>query len=206
MTINVSPDYGVPVPTDLNDPTFLERVAAMANTVDTLEDNGLFVTATDEDKAIAAKIAAAYAADPKTTEEQVTTPRALSLTPAVLQHVRTYLDEYGRSVVDNAVQIRHLVTNRLLEESQNPDPRIRLKALELLGKHSDVGLFTDRSEVRITDQTTDALKDKLREKLQKLVRKTEKIQVADDVIDVDAEMGISMPENREVWVPENENE
>jgi len=38
------------------------------------------------------------------------------------------------------------------------------------------------------------------------VRKTEKIQVADDVIDVDAEMGISMPENREVWVPENENE
>jgi len=206
MTINVSPDYGVPVPTDLNDPSFLERVAAMASTVDTLEDNGLFVNATEEDKAIAAKIATAYAADPKTTEDQVTPARALSLTPAVLQNVRNYLDEYGHSVVQNAIQLRHLVTNRLLEESQNPDPRILLKALELLGKHSDVGLFTDRSEVRLTDQTTDVLKEKLREKLQKLIRKTEKVQIADDVIDIDAEIGVPDPETKEFWVPEAANE
>lgn len=206
MTINVSPDYGVPVSADHDDPTFLERVAAMANTVDTLEENGLFVNATDEDKAVAAKIAAAYATDPKTTEEQVTVNRALSLPPAVLQNVRSYLDEYGRNVVQSAIEIRYLVTNRLLEESQNPDPRIRLKALELLGKHSDVGLFTDRSEVRITDQTTDVLKEKLREKLQKLIRKTEKVHIADDVIDVDVEMGLRDAVTKEVWVPENENE
>jgi len=206
MTINVSPDYGVPVPTNGNDPSFIERVAAMANTVDTLQENGLFVNATKADKAVAAKIATAFAMNPQGTDEQVTPARALSLPPAVLQQVRSYLDEYGRSVVQNALEIRYLVTNRLLEESQNPDPRIRLKALELLGKHSDVGLFTDRSEVRITDQTTDVLKEKLREKLQKLVRKSETVQIADDVIDIDAELGLQNIGMKEVWVPEDENE
>lgn len=206
MTIEVSPEHGIPVPIDGSDPSFLERVAAMASTVDVLEENGLLVNATKKDKAIAAKIASAFAMNPKATEEQVTTQRALSLPPAVLQNVRSYLDEYGRNVVQNAIEIRHLVTNRLLEESQNPDPRIRLKALELLGKHSDVGLFTDRSEVRITDQTTDVLKEKLREKLQKLVRKSEKVQIADDVIDIDAELGLQDVGTKEVWVPEDEND
>lgn len=206
MTINVSPEHGIPIPTDGSDPSFLERVAAMASTVDVLEENGLLVNATKKDKAIAAKIASAFAMNPKATEEQVTTQRALSLPPAVLQNVRSYLDEYGRSVVQNALEIRHLVTNRLLEESQNPDPRIRLKALELLGKHSDVGLFTDRSEVRITDQTTDVLKEKLREKLQRLVRKNEKVQIADDIIDIDEELGLQNVGMKEVWVPEDEND
>jgi hypothetical protein len=72
--------------------------------------------------------------------------------------------------------------------------------LELLGKHSDVGLFTDRSEVTITHQTTDELRNKLREKLQKLTRTMEKVAPADDVIDIDAELGIS---EKEVWVAED---
>jgi hypothetical protein len=103
-----------------------------------------------------------------------------------------------------------MVTNRLLEESQNPDPRIRIRALELLGKHSDVGLFTDRSEVTITHQSTDELKARLRSKLQRLIQKpdlaTDAVEIGGDVIDVDAEMGLKpVAETQQTpFEPENE--
>jgi hypothetical protein len=71
-------------------------------------------------------------------------------------------------VVKNALQIRHLVTNKLILETASPDPRVRIRALELLGKISDVGLFTDRSEVTVTHRSTDELRNSLREKLQSL--------------------------------------
>ena len=104
-----------------------------------------------------------------------------------------------------------MVTNRLLEESQNPDPRIRIRALELLGKHSDVGLFSDRSEVTITHQSTDELKARLRAKLQRLIQKpnmaTDAVEIGGDIIDVDAEMGLKPAREAQpaVFEPESES-
>jgi len=65
--------------------------------------------------------------------------------------------------------VRNYVTNKLLEESENPDPRIRIKALELLGRISDVGLFADKREVQVTHTTSGELRDSLRAKLSRLV-------------------------------------
>jgi len=66
--------------------------------------------------------------------------------------------------------------------------------LELLGKISDVGLFTDKTEVTITHRTTDELRESLRSKLSKLVNTEEDVIdaefVALDAIDIDAELGI----------------
>jgi len=97
-------------------------------------------------------------------------------------------------VVKSATQVRHLVTNKLIEETENPDPRIRIRALELLGKISDVGLFAEKSEVTITHQTSDDLKEKLREKLSRLVNPAgeveEAIVIDGDIIDVDKELGL----------------
>jgi len=96
-------------------------------------------------------------------------------------------------VVKSATQVRHLVTNKLIEETENPDPRIRIRALELLGKISDVGLFAEKSEVTITHQTTDDLKDRLREKLTRLVNPEpveEAIVIDGTSIDVDKELGL----------------
>jgi hypothetical protein len=112
-------------------------------------------------------------------------------------------------VVDHAVEVRHLVTNKLLEESQNPDPRIRIRALELLGKVSDVGLFTEKYEVTVTHQTTDDLRHKLREKLQKLTRPTMLVpggvEMDGEIIDVDAELGLGTPTGS-VYEPEDGEE
>ena len=200
MSMNISPEYGVPLSEGADKLPLPVRIEAMAQTVEDLESAGLEVSSTQEDMDVAAVITRAFAADQEKTSVKVNTIKTSTLTPASLLHIRSYLDEFGRNVVHQAVELRNLVTNRLLEESQNPDPRIRIKALELLGKHSDVGLFTDRSEVTITHQTTDELRNKLREKLQKLTRTMEKVAPADDVIDIDAELGIS---EKEVWVAED---
>ena len=116
-----------------------------------------------------------------------------TLTPASLVLTNNILTEFGQSVADSATQIRHLVTNKLLLETENPDARYRLRALELLGKISDVGLFAEKSEVTITHQTTEDLRAKLRGKLEKLVKPVEDIVdavvIEDDEFCIDEELG-----------------
>ena len=114
--------------------------------------------------------------------------------PATLLLTDRILKDFGHSVVESATQVRHLVTNKLIEETDNPDPRVRIRALELLGKVSDVGLFSEKSEITVTHQTTDALKDKLRMKLAKLINPADSdvedaVVVDKPVIDLDAELG-----------------
>ena len=71
---------------------------------------------------------------------------------------------------------------------------MRIRALELLGKVSDVGLFAEKSEVTITHQSTDDLRTKLREKLQMLSAPMEVVRDAvvidGEFMDVDAELGL----------------
>lgn len=72
-----------------------------------------------------------------------------------------------------------MVTNKLVQETENPDPRIRLRAMELLGKITDVGLFTDKSEVTVTHQTSEDLREQLKGKLRKLRDVTPKNGIED---------------------------
>jgi hypothetical protein len=94
---------------------------------------------------------------------------------------------------DSALPSLLLVTNKLILESENPDPRVRMRAIELLGKISDVGLFTEKSEVTITHQTTDDLKEKLRGKLARLVNPQPEVEdahvVGGSVANMDQEFG-----------------
>ena len=130
---------------------------------------------TGEDEDTAARLALAYADDPDKTSKKVTTKKAATLTPASIVLTNSILQEFGHSVAESATQIRYLVTNKLLLESENADPRIRIRALELLGKISDVGLFAEKSEVTITHQSTEDLRDKLRGKLEKLVNPMDEV-------------------------------
>ena len=60
-------------------------------------------------------------------------------------------------------------------------------ALELLGKHSDIGLFTERSEITINHTTSTALENSIKERVKRLLNS--------DVIDItplddlDAQLG-----------------
>ena len=208
MTIELMPELGVEITPDISYIDLRERAEAACRSALLLEKHGLDLEPTAEDREVAAKLTTAYAEDPERTSKLTSNVRASTLTAASLINIRDYLDEYGKAVVTHAVEMRHLVTNRLLEESRHPDARIRVRALELLGKHSDVGLFTEKQEVTITHQTTDELKERLRSKLQKLIRKQEEpadaVIVGGEIIDVDAELGLSVERSQEN-APETEN-
>lgn len=194
MTIHIEPERGVPnrKAPDMGDLAI--KTSAAAKTIEYLHANGLEVEATNEDKDIAAALAVSYAENATRASKAATPRRVAQLTPATLLLTDRILKDFGHSVVKSAAQVRHLVTNKLIEETENPDPRIRIRALELLGKVSDVGLFAEKSEVTVTHQTSDDLKDKLRDKLAKLVNPVDDIEDAEVIysgsIDVDKELGL----------------
>jgi hypothetical protein len=196
MAMLLTPDIGVPLLPQQPITDLYERVKATAHTADILAGLGMKIDPpSNSDNDTAATLAAAYAADPEKTSRAVSNSRAATMTPASLIQTRSILDEFGTAVVRHSVEIRHLVTNKLLIESENPDPRVRIRALELLGKISDVGLFTERSEVLITHQSTDDLRKKLREKFNRILDNdrpdvVDAVMVGGDVIDLDKELGI----------------
>lgn len=89
--------------------------------------------------------------------------------PGTIVQIKAILTEYDKAVVESAAQIRTFVTNRLIMETTSPDPRIRIKALELLGKISDVGLFTEKTEITMRHRPTEELEQLLRERLTKVL-------------------------------------
>jgi hypothetical protein len=193
MTINAVPEMGIPLEDEVKHMPLPERAEALGKTVDELEKYGVDLEPTEEDKEIAATLATAYAQDPAKTSSKVTNKRAAALTPASVRLTSNIIDEFNHSVVESSKQLRNLVTNKLIIESENPDPRVRMRALELLGKISDVGLFTEKSEVTITHQTTEDIKEKLRGKLAKLVNPQPEIEDATVIeaklLDTDEEFG-----------------
>ena len=195
MTIIVEPEMGVPLEKSVPPVDLKDRVESAANTAKELEEHGLDLEPTKEDKDIAAKLVTAYADNPEKTSKKASEKKLATLTPASLILTNSILQEFGRSVVESSVQIRHLVTNKLLLETDNPDPRVRIRALELLGKISDVGLFAEKPEVTITHQSTDDLREKLRSKLSKLVNPEEEevenaVVIDGEALDVDKELGL----------------
>ena len=173
MTLTIDPELGVPLNEGESNPDLKNQVEAASNTALELAELGLDITPTKEDKDVAAKLAVAYADNPEKTSKKASHKNISTLTPASLVLTNSILQEFGHSVAESATQIRHLVTNKLRLESENADPRIRMRALELLGKISDVVLFAEKSEVTITHQSTEDLREKLRSKLEKLVNPVE---------------------------------
>ncbi len=195
MSLEIEPEVGVAISEKAPNLDLRTRVEAASNTAAMLSEHGLEVEPTAEDNDIAAKLTLAYADDPDKTSKKVSAKRASSLPPAALMATHGILTQFGHSVVESATQVRHLVTNKLIEETENPDPRVRIRALELLGKISDVGLFTEKAEVTITHKTTDELRESLRAKLEKIIKPDEEAEDAviidGDSIDVDEELGLT---------------
>tara|TARA_S200002703_G_C3768606_1_gene236626 strand:- start:470 stop:1081 length:612 start_codon:yes stop_codon:yes gene_type:complete len=179
MTLFVEPEIGVPLAEDVPNVDLKGRAEAACNTALQLAEHGLDLEPTAEDEDTAARLAIAYADDPEKTSKKVTAKKAAKLTPASIVLTNNILQEFGHSVAESATQIRYLVTNKLLLESENDDPRIRIRALELLGKISDVGLFAEKTEVTVTHQSTEDLRNKLRGKLEKLVQPVDDIAEGD---------------------------
>ena len=83
------------------------------------------------------------------------------------------LTAYDWEFVNQAKELRGFVVAKLLEECEHPNANIRLKALGLLGKVTEVGLFTDKLEVKKQDVPEEEIDRKLKEKLAKFMDVTD---------------------------------
>ena len=170
MTLHLIPEAQVPLQDEeLEESGFMGTLEAAANTARMLEAAGLDITFGEEDLDDAASTARQAARNPSSLTTKTAKHGLTHKTPAALLLKERILNEYGHKIVREAAQVRHMVVNKLIQETENPDARIRVKALELLGKVSDVGLFTEKQEITVTHQTSDDLRARLRQKLQKMV-------------------------------------
>ena len=83
----------------------------------------------------------------------------------VAQRIRTMLDEYNAETVADAAELRQVVTNKLLDLSMCGDPKIEIKAAEMLGKISDVGLFTEKTEITVNYNSVSDLDQAIKDKV-----------------------------------------
>jgi len=168
-TMELVPDIGIPYEPALKYVDLLERAKAACNTAQSLTAYGAQFPPDADDKQIAAAMVGAYASDPEVASRAITSSKASTFTPASMILTATILEEFKARIVTESVHIRNLVTNKLLLETEHADARIRLKACELLGKISDVGLFVDKSEITVTHQSTSDLRSRLKDKLSRLI-------------------------------------
>ena len=72
---------------------------------------------------------------------------------------------YQWKFIEQAEQLRSMSVSKIVKETDHPDARIRLKALEMLGKVTEVALFTDRVTIKTEDISDEELDAKIKEKL-----------------------------------------
>lgn len=104
------------------------------------------------------------------------------------------LRAYEQEVASNPQQVRNYVTNKLLEISGCGDVKHELKALELLGKITNVGLFTEHSQVTIAHTNSEDLEGAIKERIKRLLDEsaidvTPEDDEAEDVVGENPEEG-----------------
>lgn len=72
---------------------------------------------------------------------------------------------YQWKFIEQAEQLRSMSVAKIVKETDHPDARIRLKALEMLGKVTEVALFTDRVAIKTDEISDEELDAKIKEKL-----------------------------------------
>jgi hypothetical protein len=82
---------------------------------------------------------------------------------------KAFLQQYGQNLALDVSQVRSALTNKLLEIANCGETKFELKAIELLGKHSDVSLFTQRSEININYNSPEALETAIKERVKRLL-------------------------------------
>lgn len=114
---------------------------------------------------------------------------------AVARQLKALITEYDHQVIESNIQARNYIVNRLLELSDptgNTKPMEQLRALELMGKVSEIGLFTERLEVNINNKSTEELEKELVQTLNKYINVVD--VVSDDKNDPRKPLGIDLDE------------
>ena len=196
--IQLEPTSEHPVPFDLSDEqpkTHADSVAIAVNTVDLINSLGPSIDFNNEDLH--------KAADLITGTAKPNAPKTLSKSAeaAAAHHL---VKRFDFQAFSDVMQARNFITNKLIELTDNGDPKIELKALELLGKHSDIGLFTERSEITVHHTTSTSLENSIKERIKRLLN-TEVSDIT-PLDDLDAQLGKPAQTPEEVLIAGLETE
>jgi hypothetical protein len=143
-------------------------VDAQVATADFLESIGAASEAEVDAKAQQKNAQLAFAAmTAGAPTDQVKKKLMANTTPEAVRHLVGMLTAYDWAFVEQARQMRGYAVAKILEDTEHPDPRYRLKALEMLGKVTEVALFTDRVEVKKTEMSDAEIEEKIKAKLGK---------------------------------------
>jgi len=194
MTIQIQPTSNAPIPKNLGDEvgaSLQENARIAATTAALMAELDMPFEMTEEDEKLAHDLFKQVDAKKQKTSPSQYNPAALYQGNVALK-LSALLNEYDQRVVLNATQARTYITNRLLEISSCGDARYELKAIELLGKLSDVGAFTEKSEVTITHRTSDDLKTAIADKINRLLaaQQANIIDITPDDNSLEAELGL----------------
>jgi hypothetical protein len=161
--IEIQPTADKPLPFDLSDEqpkTHADSIAIAANTVDLVEKLGGMLDYDAKDFQAAAALATGKTKpNVPTTVQKTGTAKVLAVA----------VKEYDFQVFADVQQARNFVTNKLVAMADCGDPKLELKALELLGKHSDIGLFTERSEITVHHTSSTSLEASIKERVKRLM-------------------------------------
>jgi len=186
MAISILPTANIPLPDDFEseEPTTDSlKIKIAAATMKVLSEAGAEIPVSTAEKKEAEEIFKTFT-NPEATDKITTAQTKALSVPATVQHLYAMLSDYDHQVVQEAVQLRRFVTNKLIEDAGLSDPRHRLKALELLGKISDVGLFAEKTEITVKHLSQADLETEIKSKLYKILGKTSVIDTTFEVVDV----------------------
>ena len=184
QTVKIKPTTEHKIPFDTSDEkpnTFLDELAVAGNTVELQHELGATLEV-DEDTAEQEK---------KLLEQVVTERKKSNLTqPNTAFAAAAFLRAYGAQLALDAGEARAAITNKLMEIANCGETKFELKALELLGKHSDIGLFTQKSEITINYKTPESLENAIKERVKRLLN-ADVIDVTPLGTNLDDELGVA---------------
>ena len=168
FTPEVLPDSAAPQAVDMASP--VDVVNAKIKTVDWLTEMG--AADTDEIVSELEKRQARETFTSMTTVAPIKEQKELVTkleTPAAVRHLTGMLTAYDWEFINQAKELRGYAVAKILEDCENPNANIRLKALGLLGKVTEVGLFTEKIEVKQAPLSDHELDHRIKEKLNKFM-------------------------------------
>jgi hypothetical protein len=166
------------VPLEKNSPSI--TVDAKVNTLDWLQQLGAVDTDKKADELDTQHARHAFANLVSATPDEITHGSLAQVkTPEAVRHLVTMLTAYDWEFVERAKELRGYTVAKILEECENPSASIRLKALALLGKVTEVGLFTDKIEVKKTELSDAEIDAKIKEKLNRFMGVVDVTDVGD---------------------------
>lgn len=119
----------------------------------------------------------------------------------IKEEVQKWLEEMligGNSpLVEDIPRMKNYVKTRLLIESNGDKASDRIRALESMGKLSDLGMFADKLEVSVENKSTEEIRQELNDRLSKYMGKVDTVKPAIAskreamIIDLDQELGLT---------------